>query len=63
MKLLTRAMFVTTSIALLQNLLGCDGSNTYSVKTEIIQVDSLDQDYPRRGFARQTCSLHERQWP
>ena len=43
MKLLTRATFLTTCIALLGILLGCDGSNTYSVKTEIIQVDSLDQ--------------------
>ena len=43
MKLLTRATFLTTCIALLGILLGCDGSNTYSVKTEFIQVDSLDQ--------------------
>src|SRR5688572_1156396 len=43
MKLLTRATFLTTCIALLGILLGCDGSNTYSVKTEIIQVDSLDE--------------------
>ena len=43
MKLLTRATFITTCIALLGSLLGCDGSNTYSVKTEFIQVDSLDQ--------------------
>jgi Bax protein len=43
MKLVTRATFVATCLALLGILLGCDGNNTYNVKTEIVQVDSLDQ--------------------
>src|SRR5688572_9384741 len=43
MKLLTQATSLTTCIALLGMLLGCNGSNTYTVKTELIQVDSLNE--------------------
>lgn len=43
MKFLTWATSLTICIALLGMLLGCDGSNTYRVKTEIIEVDSLDE--------------------
>lgn len=43
MKFLSRATSLTTLITLLGILLGCDGSNTYNIKSEIVEVDSLNE--------------------
>jgi len=43
MNVLTRATSLPTLITLVGLLLGCDGSNTYSIKSEIVEVDSLNE--------------------
>lgn len=48
MKLVTLALFISCIVVMFLTLSGCDGSTTYRVKTEVVQLDSIDQIAPLR---------------
>jgi Bax protein len=48
MKLVTPTILISCIVVTFLILLGCDGSTAYRIKTETIQVDSIDQIAPLR---------------